>query len=94
MPVASEIRSQARDHHDVAGAGGDLRLATGAHVRLASLVGLDGMSYLVAEAQGRAHPRKPQAKKAAMRMANPTTMTTSTSDVCFLRKGLKPTARW
>lgn len=47
MPVAPEIGCLDGNHHDVTHSGVDWRLTPGAGVRLARLIGLDGMDDLV-----------------------------------------------
>lgn len=66
MPVAARRRIIERDDHDVSRANADLLIATGAHVGLACLVGLDAPDlgeaaavWVVSEARDERYPVVP-----------------------------------
>lgn len=76
MPVAPQIRGEARDNNNVAYTRFDPGVATGAHVRLAGLIRLHQTHSNVVEC----HPKNPHATNASIATANTTTTTMSAAD--------------
>lgn len=83
MPVATEIRLEFGDDHNVVRPGLDGRRAPRADVSLAGGMGLNGKHAFV-------HPKNPHARASATRTSAPTTMAMSALDACVFRNGLKP----
>lgn len=76
MPVAPQIRGEARNHNNVADARFDPQIATGAHVRLAGLIRLYRMHGTIVDR----HPKNPHATNASVATVNTTTRTMSAAD--------------
>ena len=87
--MTPEVRCLLGDHDDMPDTRVDGGLAAGAQVGLPRLVRLDGVDEDVRAPAG--HPKKPQRTNPMITMANPTTSTTSNTDLRLLRNGLKPT---
>ena len=76
MPVPAQVRGYARNNHAVAASRFDPRFTAGADVRLASLVGLNGVDGHIVEH----HPKNPHATTASVSTTNTTTSTMSVVD--------------
>lgn len=76
MPVAPQIRCEARNDNNVADTRFDPRVAAGAHVRLAGLIRLYRMHGTIIER----HPKNPHATNASVATVNTTTRTMSVAD--------------
>jgi len=76
MPVAPQIRGEARNHNNVADTRFDPGVTAGADVCLAGLVRLNGIHRCIVEH----HPKKPHATTASVTTTNTTTSTMSVAD--------------
>lgn len=76
VPVTSQIWGEPWHDHDVADTRFDPGITPGADVRLAGLVGLNGVHCCVVEHQ----PKNPHATNARIRTTNTTTSTMSVAD--------------
>ena len=76
MPVAPQIRGEARNDNNVTDTRFDPRVATGAHVRLAGLIRLYRMYGNIIDC----HPKNPHATNASVSTVNTTTRTMSAVD--------------
>lgn len=83
MPVAAEVGGEFGDHDEVALAGFDEAVTSGAQVRLAGRIRLDRCDDLYPE-------RAAHSTRATVTRIVPITMATSTAVLRWARKGLKP----
>src|SRR5690606_36057374 len=92
MPVAAQVRSLIRDHHEMEGAGGDRRFTSRADVGLAGSVWLDGCDrHLEVPPPEHGHPpKKPHATRATVTATAVTRRATSMIPLFCSRNGLKP----
>ena len=76
VPVPPQVGGEARHDHDMPDAGLDPRIAAGANICFAGLVGLNRVDRCIVER----HPKNPHATNASVSTTNTTTSTMSALD--------------